>query len=312
MFLLGAANHDDRRWRRPGAVRHPPPDPAAPHVRATASTSASAPRWPVSRAASRSTSSCALPRVGRRLRRRPPRTDVDRARLGDAPDRPAVTRTVPARRRVRQSGPTGAAPRRREPASWRPAPRSVRASSIHDWRARDDPRRRRTRGGERTHRLPALRERAGPARRGDGAPRDARRHRARGDGPRRRHRRRRPHRAAWSPGPRPARRRPVDPTLHDASRRQHEALLAAVGAETPGWSDADRRLAAALLDVLWSVGSYEHLAVDWGLDRDEAIRGTAWVIDLVTAAVRDGRAPALIRRAPPVSRARAACPGAGR
>ena len=94
-----------------------------------------------------------------------------------------------------------------------------------------------------------------------------------------------------------ARRPPVDPTLHDASRRQHDALLAAVGAETPGWSDADRRLAAALLDVLWSVGSYEHLAVDWGLDRDEAIRGTAWVIDLVTAAVREGRAPGVIRGA---------------
>ena len=55
----------------------------------------------------------------------------------------------------------------------------------------------------------------------------------------------------------PARRadRPLDPTLDDASRRQHDALLAAVGAETPGWSDADRRLAAALLDVLWASGA---------------------------------------------------------
>jgi AcrR family transcriptional regulator len=90
-------------------------------------------------------------------------------------------------------------------------------------------------------------------------------------------------------GARPARRRTADPTLHDASRRQHDALLHAVVPETAAWSDADRHLAAALLDVLWSVGTYEHLAVDWELDRDEAIRGTAWVIGLVTDAIRANR-----------------------
>jgi AcrR family transcriptional regulator len=91
----------------------------------------------------------------------------------------------------------------------------------------------------------------------------------------------------------PSRRAPADPTLSAANRRQHQALLAAVDAEAPGWSPAERRLAAAILDVAWSVGSYERLAVDWGLDRDEATRATTWLIDLVVAAVRaDGRPPA--------------------
>lgn len=87
--------------------------------------------------------------------------------------------------------------------------------------------------------------------------------------------------------PRPA----LDPTLHEAKRRQHEALLAAVAERVEGWSDADCTLAAAMLDVLWAVGSYERLVVDWDLDREAAIRGITWVIELVEAAVADDRRP---------------------
>ena len=90
---------------------------------------------------------------------------------------------------------------------------------------------------------------------------------------------------------RPARRRASDPTLYDAARRQHDALLAAVAADAPSWPDTDRRLASALLDVLWSVGTYERLAVDWELSRDEATRGATWVIGLVVDAIRRGDHP---------------------
>jgi AcrR family transcriptional regulator len=89
--------------------------------------------------------------------------------------------------------------------------------------------------------------------------------------------------------PRPARRE-LDSTLAEANRRQHEALLAAVGAEVD-WPDADRTLVAAVLDVLWAVGSYERLVADWGLDDDEAIRAMAWVIGLVADAIRAGSRP---------------------
>jgi AcrR family transcriptional regulator len=84
---------------------------------------------------------------------------------------------------------------------------------------------------------------------------------------------------------------PLDPTLSAAGRRQREALLRALEPHTAAWTDADRSVAAAMFDVLWGVAAYERLAVDWGLDRDEAIVGIAWVIGLLHDAVREGRAP---------------------
>ena len=88
-------------------------------------------------------------------------------------------------------------------------------------------------------------------------------------------------------------RPPLDPTLEEASRRQHEALLAAVTKRAAGWTAADRRMAAAVLDVHWAVGSYERLLIDWKLHPDEAIQGLTWVIGLVEDAICEGRRPHL-------------------
>jgi len=84
---------------------------------------------------------------------------------------------------------------------------------------------------------------------------------------------------------------PLDPSLTDASQRERAALLRALGPHAAGWSEADRLVAAAMFNVLWRVGVYEHLAVDWELDQDDAIAGITWVIGLIEGAVRDGRAP---------------------
>jgi AcrR family transcriptional regulator len=81
-------------------------------------------------------------------------------------------------------------------------------------------------------------------------------------------------------------RAPDDPTLLTAHRRQRDSLIAAVSARTDDWTDADRTIAAAMLDVLWSVASYERLVVDWELDPKEAIKGATWVIGLVEDAIR--------------------------
>jgi len=86
-------------------------------------------------------------------------------------------------------------------------------------------------------------------------------------------------------------RRQLDPTLNAAGHRQRTALLSAVAARTARWPETDRRVAAAMLDVLWSVASYERLVVDWQLDRRQVIRGITWVIGLVEEAVRKGRGP---------------------
>jgi AcrR family transcriptional regulator len=84
---------------------------------------------------------------------------------------------------------------------------------------------------------------------------------------------------------------PLDPTLTAAGRRQREALLRALEPHTAGWTDADRSVAAGMFDVLWGVAAYERLAVDWGLDQDQAICGITWVIGLLHDAVREGHAP---------------------
>jgi AcrR family transcriptional regulator len=92
-------------------------------------------------------------------------------------------------------------------------------------------------------------------------------------------------------------RPPLDPTLAEANRRQHEALLAAVTAQTTGWTAPERNVAAATLDVLWAVASYERLVNDWQFDPDEAIRAITWAITLVADGVRAGRRPPRARRA---------------
>ena len=90
----------------------------------------------------------------------------------------------------------------------------------------------------------------------------------------------------------PLKQRPqLDPTLTEAGQRQRGALLDAVEARTAGWPKADRLIAAAMLDVLWSVAAYERLVVDWQLDRKQAIRGITWVIGLIEEAVRKAPRP---------------------
>ncbi|MFI5041830.1 MAG: TetR/AcrR family transcriptional regulator [Acidimicrobiales bacterium] len=86
-------------------------------------------------------------------------------------------------------------------------------------------------------------------------------------------------------------RTPRDPTVAAANVRQRAALLAAVGPWTEACSEVDRAIAAGVLDVLWSVASYERLVVDWEIDPKEAIRGIGWAIGLVEDAIREDRGP---------------------
>jgi AcrR family transcriptional regulator len=86
-------------------------------------------------------------------------------------------------------------------------------------------------------------------------------------------------------------RAPRDPTVAAANERQRAALLAAVAPDTEDWPEVDRGIAAALFDVLWSVVSFERLAMDWELDAADAITGITWVIGLVEDAIRQGRRP---------------------
>jgi AcrR family transcriptional regulator len=95
------------------------------------------------------------------------------------------------------------------------------------------------------------------------------------------------HVSAYPGRPKPS----LDPTLSDASDRQKHALLAALADRTSGWRDSERASAAALLDVFWSVATYERLVTDWEMDRDQAIETVSWAIGLVEEAIREGRRP---------------------
>jgi AcrR family transcriptional regulator len=85
--------------------------------------------------------------------------------------------------------------------------------------------------------------------------------------------------------------REPDPVLLALDERRKAALLATVSEDAHGWSEEDRRLAAALVDVIWGLPSYRRLINGWGLDGPEAARGVNWLIGLITDAIRDGRRP---------------------
>jgi AcrR family transcriptional regulator len=85
--------------------------------------------------------------------------------------------------------------------------------------------------------------------------------------------------------------RPPDPALLALDERRKAAILATVSVDAKGLCDHEQRLAAAMIDVLWSLASYRRLINGWGLDAAEAARGVNWLISLITDAIRGGRRP---------------------
>ena len=84
---------------------------------------------------------------------------------------------------------------------------------------------------------------------------------------------------------------PQDPTFVGVDVRRRDALMRAVSASAPGWSDAQQRVAAGLLDVLWNVPSYERLVGVWGIDGHEATDAIGWLMAKVVAAIEEDDPP---------------------
>jgi AcrR family transcriptional regulator len=93
--------------------------------------------------------------------------------------------------------------------------------------------------------------------------------------------------ASFAARPRPHR----DPTFGAADRAVREGLVAAVAPATDGWASEDQVAAAAVLDVLWSLPTYERLTSAWELQPEEAARAVRWVIGLVQEAIAEDRRP---------------------
>lgn len=86
-------------------------------------------------------------------------------------------------------------------------------------------------------------------------------------------------------------RGPDDPTFEDADERRRRALLRCLALSAPEWSDEQRETAAALLDVLWNLPTYERLVGAWRFDADRATGAVLWLIDHIVAAVDAGEPP---------------------
>jgi hypothetical protein len=85
-----------------------------------------------------------------------------------------------------------------------------------------------------------------------------------------------------------------DPTLLSIDHVRMDALLGAVGETSEGWPQAELQVAAAMLDVLWGVPSYERLVTQWKMDGPAATTAITWVMGLIVSALRDGPPPAAL------------------
>jgi AcrR family transcriptional regulator len=82
-----------------------------------------------------------------------------------------------------------------------------------------------------------------------------------------------------------------DPTFASMDQRRRDALLQAVVRATPHWSESEREMVAAALDILWTPSTYERLVATWGFDTDRSIGTITWLVDLIENAVRNDKRP---------------------
>lgn len=89
---------------------------------------------------------------------------------------------------------------------------------------------------------------------------------------------------------------PKERTFPSSDQRRRESLTRAVTAATRGWTLEERKLAAAVLDVLWTPLSFERLVNSWGFATRDATRAVTWAIELIEQAIRAGERPTAARK----------------
>lgn len=81
-----------------------------------------------------------------------------------------------------------------------------------------------------------------------------------------------------------------DPTLVTEDHLRMDALLAAVAESSASLTPEQREVAAAMLDVLWGLPSYERLVTKWKMDPERATDAITWVMGLIVGVLRDSPA----------------------
>jgi AcrR family transcriptional regulator len=84
---------------------------------------------------------------------------------------------------------------------------------------------------------------------------------------------------------------PPQPTLVEVDVARREAVMGAVAGPAADWAEEERRMAAAMLDVLWSVPSYQRLLTAWQFDGEQSTRAVTWAIGILSEAIRAGHRP---------------------
>ena len=84
---------------------------------------------------------------------------------------------------------------------------------------------------------------------------------------------------------------PVAPPFDEEDRRRRDALLAAVSTVSSDWPERERVMAAAMLDVVWAIPSYERLVTSWPLSPPDATQAVTGLMGLVVQAVQAGERP---------------------
>ena len=84
---------------------------------------------------------------------------------------------------------------------------------------------------------------------------------------------------------------PRDATFVGVDARRRDALLRAIAASAPGWSESERRVTAGLLDVLWNLPAYERLVGVWGFEGTAATEAVTWLMAKVIEAVEGDSPP---------------------
>jgi AcrR family transcriptional regulator len=82
-----------------------------------------------------------------------------------------------------------------------------------------------------------------------------------------------------------------NPPFLEVHRTRQAALLQALGPHTGNWSDADRRLAGALVDVLGALETFDRITHAWGISAADAAKGVRALTQHLVDLIADGRAP---------------------
>jgi hypothetical protein len=78
----------------------------------------------------------------------------------------------------------------------------------------------------------------------------------------------------------------------DRDRRAPARPCCAVATQADRWTESDAAMAASILDVPWSVASYERLLTGWEIAPEDATKALTWAIGLVSTAIQEGLSPA--------------------